>query len=169
MPFYGRDPRVPRGGKYATAAGGQNCDCRRGREKGTVLRRREGAEGACTGDAPRLSRRVGKKTVTAAGGGRKEQFCGGEKERKEPAQATRRDYLDEWARYLPQRTGGRVPRRGTAGRAKHARRHSETEGIPTGRGASGGVTDQRRESAKRGGLTDGILRFAQDDNMGVAG
>ena len=92
MPFYGRDPRVPRRG--------QNCDCRRGREKGTVLRRREGAEGACTGDAPRLSRRVGKKTVTAAGGGRKEQFCGGEKERKEPAQATRRDYLDEWARKL---------------------------------------------------------------------
>ena len=48
--------------------------------------------------------------MTAAGGGRKEQFCGGEKERKEPAQAT------------------------------------------------------HRESAKRGGLTDGILRFAQDDS-----
>ena len=30
---------------------GANCDCRRGREKGTVLRRRGGAIGACIGDA----------------------------------------------------------------------------------------------------------------------
>ena len=52
------------------------------------------------------------KTVTAAGGREREQFCGGEKERKEPAQAT------------------------------------------------------HRESAKRGGLTAGILRFAQDDRYG---
>ena len=33
-------------GKYATAAGGQNCDCRRWREKGTVLRRRNRVEGS---------------------------------------------------------------------------------------------------------------------------
>ena len=41
FPLYGRDPRVPRRG--------QNCDCRRGREKGTVLRRRNGAEGSPLG------------------------------------------------------------------------------------------------------------------------
>ena len=41
-----------RRGKTVTAAGGQR--------KGAVLRRREGVEGACIGDAPRLSRRVGR-------------------------------------------------------------------------------------------------------------
>ena len=60
MPFYGRDPRVPRRG----IADAQD-------DRTTVIlgqirdRRRRG------------------KTVTAAGGGRKEQFCGGERERKE--------------------------------------------------------------------------------------
>ena len=37
--------------------------------------------------------------------------------------------------------------------------HSETEGIPTGSTHERGVRNQRRESAERGGLTDGILRW----------
>ena len=41
--------------------------------------------------------------------------------------------------------------------AQRSYRHSETEGIPTGRIHVRGVRSQRRESAERGGLTDEIL------------
>ena len=41
--------------------------------------------------------------------------------------------------------------------------HSETEGIPTGSTHERGVRNQRRESAERGGLTDGILRPAASE------
>ena len=56
-PSYGRDPRVPRRGIAALRMTpfpvilGQIRDCRRGREKGTVLRRRCGAIGASIGVA----------------------------------------------------------------------------------------------------------------------
>ena len=43
-----------------STSGQESCDRCRGQRKGAVLRRREGVEGACIGDAPRLSRRVGR-------------------------------------------------------------------------------------------------------------
>ena len=62
----------PGGGKYATAAGGQNCDCRRGREKGTVLRRRNGVEGSP----------FGRRATTIPTSAERERVCGGGTERR---------------------------------------------------------------------------------------
>ena len=59
-------------GKYATAAGGQNCDCRRWREKGTVLRRRNGVEGSP----------FGRRATTIPTSAERERVCGGGTERR---------------------------------------------------------------------------------------
>ena len=63
--------------------------------------------------------------------------------------ATHNDDSDEWALPYAERSVGV--------RRKAPGAHAESQQMSTGSGTSRGVTDQRRKSAERGGLTDGIL------------
>ena len=65
------------------------------------------------------------KAATAAGGRERERLCGGE--RRAPSSAA--------GRHLPQRSVGV--------RHKVLGAHAETQGIPTGCGALGGVTERK--------------------------
>ena len=139
-PFYVRDPRVPRRGQIR--------DRRRGRKQGACLRRRNRAPSSDAGETSAQRAVAGKVRSTCTGIARRRN-C-------RPARGASRGVTAYSVRAVC--AGRYLPQRAVAGRARSARTGiARRREYRPGRTLVRGVTGQRRESAERGGLTDGIL------------